>query len=126
MAVLTAALLALPARAGSDDDRYTIMKPEPNYEPWLAPKYKSPRGTKKTVKTPKPAPAPAPQVRTQTPPLLYVPQTGRTLPNLPSAGAGAGGAETFQDRAARCTHQAGVYGGLAGDRGSYIRTCINQ
>jgi hypothetical protein len=57
-----------------------------------------------------------------------VPQTGRMLPNLPPAvGAGPGGAETFQDRAARCVHQSGVYGPNAtGDPGSYIRSCINQ
>ena len=66
---------------------------------------------------------PAPTV----PPLLYVPQTGRTLPNLPAAsGAGPNGAETSQDRALRCAHQAGVYGQAAGDRTSYIGSCINQ
>ena len=38
-----------------------------------------------------------------------------------------GGAETFQDRAARCSHQAGVYGpGSTGDRNSYVGGCINQ
>jgi hypothetical protein len=51
-----------------------------------------------------------------------VPQTGRTLPNLPPPT----GTEMSQDRAARCAHQAGVYGQAAGDRTSYINTCINQ
>ena len=61
------------------------------------------------------------------PPPIVVPQTGRVLPNLPTVpGAGPGGRETFQDRAARCAHQAGVYGQAAGDRNSYIGTCINQ
>jgi len=122
-----------PARAQSDDQRYSIMKPEPgsagrasrskpkdNPEPWLAPKYQSPRGTREHVKAPKSPPPP--QQRTQVPPPLYVPETGRLLPNLPSAT----GAETHQDRALRCAHQAGVYGQAAGDRTTYINSCINQ
>ena len=61
------------------------------------------------------------------PPPLYVPQTGRVLPNLPSvSGSGPNGAETSQDRAFRCAHQAGVYGPAAGDRSAYIGSCINQ
>ena len=73
------------------------------------------------------APAPVPHIeaapkRAATPPPLYVPETGRTLPNLPSVGA-----ETSQDRAARCAHQAGVYGPNAtGNPNNYIGSCINQ
>jgi len=56
-----------------------------------------------------------------------VPQAGRLLPNLPAlAPSGPNGSETSQDRAARCAHQAGVYGQAAGDRGAYIGSCINQ
>jgi hypothetical protein len=40
--------------------------------------------------------------------------------------SGPGGRETYQDRAVRCAHQAGSYGANAGDRGTYIGTCINQ
>ena len=66
-------------------------------------------------------------MRAAVPPPLLVPETGRLLPNLPSvSGAGPNGTETFQDRSARCAHQAGVYGAGAGDQGSYIRSCINQ
>ncbi len=120
----------VPAHAQSDDDRYTIMRPEKGAkpakpEPWLAPKYKSPKGTGEHV--PLPRPATVPQVRRPVPPSIYVPETGRTLPNLPAAsGAGPGGAETHQDRAARCAHQAGVYGSATGDRNAYIGGCINQ
>ncbi len=129
-ALLALATIAavLPAHAQSDDERYTIMRPEkgarpePKYEPWLAPKYKSPRGTREHVVIPQPAQTLQP--RTQVPPLLYVPQTGQTLPNLPTPGSG--GRETTQDRAARCAHQAGVYGQAAGDRNAYIGSCINQ
>lgn len=121
---------ALPAQAA--EDPYSIMRPEPSgkspqpVEPWLAPKYQSPRGTRQHVTRPPPA-APPPRQRAQTPPPIVVPQTGRVLPNLPVLpGAGPGGAETGQDRAARCAQQAGVYGDAAGDRNTYINTCINQ
>ena len=121
---------ALPAHSQSDDERYSIMQPEKGAkparpEPWLAPKYKSPRGTRQHVTIPRPAPAPQP--RATVPPPLYVPQTGQMLPNLPAvAPSGPGGWETTQDRAARCAHQAGVYGQAAGDRNAYIGSCINQ
>ncbi len=106
------------------------MKPEPGRpeelpEPWLPPKYKSPRGSREHVVIPRSAPTP--QARQQVPPPIVVPETGRVLPNLPTvAPSGPHGAETYQDRAARCTHQAGVYGQAAGDRSSYINSCINQ
>ncbi len=74
-----------------------------------------------------PASTVVPQPRSTVPSQLYVPQTGRTLPNLPSAsGSGPHGAETFGERAARCAHQAGMYGAAAGDRAAYINTCVNQ
>ena len=121
---LTLVASALSAHAQSDDERYSIMRPE-KPEPWLAPKYKPPRGTREHVVIPRPAPAP--QTRSTVPPPLYVPQTGQTLPNLPAvAPSGPGGRETYQDRAARCAHQAGVYGQSAGDRNGYIGSCINQ
>jgi hypothetical protein len=111
-------------------DDYSIMVPEKGSrpskpEPWLAPKYKSPRGTVKKVVIPRSTIVPQPNA--VTPPAITVPQTGRTLPNLPTiSGSGRGGAETFQDRAARCAHQAGVYGPAAGDRNAYVGTCVNQ
>jgi hypothetical protein len=134
--VVLAAVLAMPARAQRGDgydimrDDYSIMVPEKGHkaekpEPWLAPKYKSPRGTVKRVTTPKPTIVQPPSAAL--PPPIVVPQTGRALPNLPTVpGSGRGGAETYQDRAARCAHQAGVYGQAAGDRNTYIGTCINQ
>ena len=125
---------ALPAHAQSDNERYSIMRPEqgieparpqPKSEPWLAPNYKSQRGTPRHVVIPRPAPVPQP--RAQVPPPLYVPQTGQLLPNLPAvAPSGPGGRETYQDRAVRCAHQAGVYGQAAGDRNAYVGSCINQ
>jgi hypothetical protein len=135
-AIAVVTLLALapaqPARAQTVDDPYSIMKPEPGsrqprpVEPWLAPKYQPPRGSHRHVRVPLNT---EPDVRAPpaVPPPIYVPDTGRLLPNLPALpGAGAGGAETGQDRAMRCAHQAGVYGQAAGNRDAYVGGCINQ
>jgi acyl transferase domain-containing protein len=100
---------------------YPITTPEP----WLPPKYQSPRGSTEHVVTP--PPAPTPQHGASVPPSLYVPQTGRVLPNLPNpAPSGPHGSETAQDRAARCAHQAGAYGAQAGNSATYLGSCINQ
>jgi len=119
---LLAVIAALPARAQSDDERTTIMRPEPG----LMPKYQSPHGTRQHV-TPV-RPLEVPQVGAEpVPPPIVSPQTGIALPNLPTISpSGPGGRETYQDRAARCAHQAGVYGSAAGDRNAYIGACINQ
>lgn len=124
--------LACSARAQTVDDLYNIMRPEPGtrqpnpVEPWLAPKYQSPRGTQKHVRSPRTTP-PVMQTYPQAPPPIYVPETGRLLPNLPALpGAGLGGRETSQDRALRCAHQAGVYDQAAGNREAYVGSCINQ
>ena len=97
--VLTALASALPRRAPqSDDSPYTIMVPEKGStperpEPWLPPKYKSPRGTPEHVVIPRSKSAPPP--RAAVPPPIVVPETGRVLPNLPTvSGSGANGAET--------------------------------
>jgi hypothetical protein len=100
------------------------------------PRHKTARGSSNPVyPTPLPppltyTPPPSQQVvmpRATVPPAVVVPQTGQALPNFPATpGAGLGGAETFQDRSARCTHQAGAYGAAVGDRNAYIGTCISQ
>jgi len=134
--VVLSVISTAPAHAQSTQNsdvlgaNYGIMVPEKGYkpprpEPWLAPKYKSPRGTVKRANIPKPKDVPFPNA--QVPADLYVPQTGRVLPNLPTvSGSGRGGAETFQDRASRCAHQSGVYGQAAGNPASYMGTCVNQ
>jgi hypothetical protein len=136
MIVLLALTAILAGLAHAQDntgilgDNYSIMKPEKGArpsqpEPWLAPKYKSPRGTVKHVVIPRSKTIQPPN--TTVPPPIIVPQTGQVLPNLPTvSGSGPKGAETFQDRASRCAHQAGVYGPAAGDRNAYVGTCINQ
>jgi len=156
LAVLTCGAANLPARAQSnDDERYSIMRPEPGTDAAEQRRHRKPpvehdaktskgfgvkqnsrRGSSGLVA---PAPLPGPQrplalPRQQAivppgavPPPLYVPQTGRALPNLPNpAPAGPRGQETFQDRAARCAHQSGAYGQAAGNKSLYINSCINQ
>ncbi len=138
--IALALLLVLPGTAlaqSGDDARYTIMVPEkPAITKKPAHKARAHRGSSVIVR-PAPLPPPThyqpppskvtPQPQSTVPPQLYVPQTGRTLPNLPNpAPSGPRGGETYQDRAARCAHQAGVYGAQAGDRAAYIGTCINQ
>jgi hypothetical protein len=129
--LIFAALATTPAVAQTGNilgDDYSIMVPEKGSkrdvpEPWLAPKYKSPRGTVEQVRIPKAKTVRPP--RATDPGYVYVPQTGRTFQNLPSLpGSGRGGAETSQDRAIRCTHQAGVYGQVGANRGSYMGSCL--
>jgi len=116
-----------PSNAGVPD----IMTPE---QP--APPPKKRRGSSNIVypiPLPKPEnfnPPPSQQVvvprAREMPPPVVVPETGRVLPNLPMIGSGPDGAETSQDRAIRCQHQAGVYGDAAGNRNAYVGSCINQ
>src|SRR6476661_10625784 len=101
-----AAASAAPAFAQSGsgysvlDDNFSIMKPEKGArpaqpEPWLAPKYKSPRGTVKHVVIPRSTAIQPPN--TTVPPPIVVPQTGQVLQNLPTVqGSGPRGAETYQ------------------------------
>jgi len=135
--IFVATALATPAPAQTGNilsDNYGIMVPEKGSkqkvskqkvskreqpEPWLAPKYKSPRGTQKHVRVPKPTTVSTPGLAV--PSSVYVPQTGRTFQNLPTPGAGT---ETFQDRAIRCSHQAGVYGQVGANRGTYMGSCL--
>jgi hypothetical protein len=151
--LLLVVAFAAPAVAGGGDGGGTIniMKPEPGTKPakhkrapareeGAAPpkgfgvKQDSRRGSSNPVY---PAPLPGPQApdpvprietpgrRATVPPPLYVPETGRALPNLPATGAG--GAETTQDKSVRCAHQAGVHGPNAtGNPAGYIGSCINQ
>ena len=134
--VLSAALVTpAPAQTGNIlSDNYSIMVPEKGSkqkvskpkvskpeqpEPWLAPKYVSPSGSAEQVRIPK-SKIVNPPNKTD-PGYVYVPQTGRTFQNLPTTGRGT---ETSQDRAIRCTHQAGVYGQAGSARGAYMGSCL--
>lgn len=92
--------------------------------PWLTPTYRSPPNLSR--QTPMP-PAPEPHAPVQSPPPPIVSPHGQPLPNMATpAPSGSRGRETFQDRAARCTHQADLYGVARGDRDAYIGQCVNQ
>ena len=137
MLIVLSVALATPAPAQTGNissDNYSIIVPEKGSkqkvskqkvskqeqpEPWLAPKYKSPRGTVEKVRIPKSKIVSPPSATD--PGYVYVPQTGRTFQNLPSLpGSGPGGTQTSQDRAIRCMHQAGVYG----QGGNYMGSCF--
>jgi len=151
--VLVLALVAPAAGRDLDGGTINIMRPEPHVErtkhvrkhavhrrarqsKGYGVKEQTRRGSSGAVyPTPlpgpqKPLPVPHQQVVTpepRTPPPIYVPESGRALSNLPTlVPSGPQGTETYQDRAARCAHQAGVYGSAAGDRNAYIGTCVNQ
>ena len=130
MLIVLSTALATPVLAQPGNilsDNYSIMVPEKGSkqkiskreqpEPWLAPKYKSPSGTAQQVRIPKSKIVNPPSATD--PGYVYVPQTGRTFQNLPTPGRGT---ETFQDRAIRCHHQAGVYGQTGS--GSYMGSCL--
>jgi len=115
MALLALALAgqSLPAESGSDGGMPYYPTPLP------------------APQSPLPLPLPHQQAitphRAETPPPLFVPQTGRVLPNLPATGSGPSGRETFQDRANRCAHQSGLYGPTAtGNPSTYLNSCTNQ
>jgi hypothetical protein len=124
-----AVVSAAPALAQSSDPNIVHVQPLPvgpqGNQPWLPPTYQSPHGTVQDAKPVKPLRAH--RHRAAVPPPIVNPQTGVALPNMPTVSpSGPGGRETYQDRAVRCAHQAGSYGANAGDRGTYIGTCINQ
>jgi len=135
MIVLLPGLFAGPlAHAQTIDNPYNILKPEPGAaphhkpqprpEPWLPPKYQSPRSSS-LHPTPPAAVPPAP--RADVPPAIVVPETGRVLPNMPTPSpSGPNGVETGQDRAVRCANQLGTYGARAGNPSAYLGSCVSQ
>jgi hypothetical protein len=76
----------------------------------------------KTQAIPPVATSPPPSPLTQPQGPTFVPGVG-AVPNLPPAVAGR--RETFQDRAARCHHQMGVYGVPTGQTSAYMGACAN-
>ena len=122
-AAILAALLTPAARAA--DDNYSIMTPEP----WLAPKYRSPRGLPQKPRAAVPRPVTPPSVTIVRPEPPTILPDGRSVPNLPPVSQGmvpGGGAETFGDRAARCAHQLGLYGVPNDQRSVYMHSCTMQ
>lgn len=126
--VVLAAALAQPLHAQPRDrfdDPYSIMVPE-QPEPWLAPKYKSPRGLKQHPRPAHPHRLEPPRGGVAAAPPPIVLQNGRVIPSLPPRNQGivpGGGRETFSDRVSRCVQQGALYGVPAGQQGIYMNTC---
>jgi hypothetical protein len=111
------------AERGHFSDPYSIMAPEP----WLAPKYNSPRNLPQKPDRTRTQPLPRSSVGSVASPPPTVLPNGQSVPNLPTVNRGfvpGGGAETFGDRAARCAHQSGLYGVPAGQQGAYMSSCV--
>ncbi|KQZ00577.1 hypothetical protein ASD45_06710 [Pseudolabrys sp. Root1462] len=133
--LLSGLLAAAPVvHAQSLDNPYNILKPEPGAaphhrpqprpEPWLPPKYQSPRDAR-LYRSPPAVVPPAPGA--DVPPAIVVPETGRVLPNIPTLSpSGPNGIETGQDRAVRCANQLGTYGAQAGNPSAYLGSCVTQ
>jgi hypothetical protein len=125
-AAACAFVTAMPQPAAARDwysEPYSIMAPEP----WVAPKYRSPRGLpqKPNSATTQPLPERRSAPVAQPAPPLTLPN-GRIVPNLPPRNQGmvpGGGRETFGDRALRCAHQSGLYGVPAGEQPTYMHFC---
>jgi len=130
--VAVALIVPAAAQAQQKDPNWVIMAPEPGRppempQPWITPTYKSPRGLPQHVRTRRHRRHVESRRLSEPPPPIIVPQTGLAVPTLPTLSpSGPHGTETFQDKALRCTHQAGAYSALAGDRSTYIGSCVNQ
>src|SRR6516165_5713662 len=103
MPILLSLTLATPTLAETSilSDDYSIMVPE-----------KGSKAPKRKIVSPPTSTGPG---------YVYVPQTGRTFQNLPTVDRGI---EASQDRAIRCSHQAGVYGQVGANRGTYMGSCF--
>jgi hypothetical protein len=135
-AAIAVSSLPTPAPAQSLGRSYDIIAPEP----WLPPRHRSVARPRKPSQPPgvpdynrirrsdsgpqaERIPKSVPLTIPQQPQPTFVPGVG-TVPNLPPA-RGLGATETFNDRAARCAHQSGVFGVPPGQTGTYIRGCVN-
>jgi hypothetical protein len=110
------------ARDRLERDPYSIMAPEP----WLAPKYRSPRNLPQRPDSARTRPLPRPSLGVAKPAPPIVLPNGQIVPNLPPVRQGivpGGGRETFGDRAVRCAHQSGLYGVPGDQRHTYMHTC---
>jgi hypothetical protein len=140
MVIVLSALLATPAQTRNvSRDNYSIMVPERGTEPkQKVSKQKVSKqkvSNQKVSKQEQPKPRPAPKYKSDRTAGEYS-QTENCEPaarerlgicvrSTDRADVSPGrGIETFQDRATRCTHQAGVYGQTGGARGSYMGSCL--
>lgn len=127
--LVAASTQAAPRRPAQDP--YSIMAPEPGAaappEPWLPPRYQSPRGLPQQPgvrEPPPPVPPPSVQIHRPAPPIVL--PNGQVVPNLPPLRQGVvpdGGTETFSDRASRCATQSAINGVPADQQSTYMNSC---
>lgn len=128
--VVLAAGFASPGQAEERNrqfyDPYSIMVPE-KPEPWLPPKYKSPRGLPQRPQPARPTPAPPSVVIGKPPPPIVLPN-GQVVPSTAPVLQGNGSAtptENFGSAVARCAHQATAAGVPANQRSIYMNQCTS-
>jgi len=129
--VLSLVIVAPAAASPQGHDDYNIMVPEKAAKPRAHQR----RGSSVIVApTPLPPPLhylPPPVQSDVAPPPVVAPPvvapSGQLVPSPPTySPSGPHGTESYQDRAVRCAHEAGVNSGAVGNPSAFIGSCINQ
>jgi hypothetical protein len=121
----------LTASAGQAQNRnqgypYSIMAPEPGTFPGVIPPRRSMAHPLTPSKPPRRRTPSQPRAIPQAPPPIVVPGLGTPVPSLqpvPRGSVPGGGAETFSDRAIRCSQQSSMFNVPTTSAGSYMHSC---
>jgi hypothetical protein len=125
--ILLTTCLVAPAQAQNRNRGYpySIMAPEPGTFPGVIP----PRRSMAYPLTPSKPPRRTlsqPRAIPQAAPPIFVPGVATPIPNLqpvPRGSVPGGGAETFNDRAIRCSQQSSMFNVPTTSVGSYMHSC---
>ena len=128
VALILSACFAAPAAQAQNRTQgypYSIMAPEPGAFPGVIPPRRSmahpltpSKPPRRTVTRPRAIPQPARPI--------VVPGVATPIPNLqpvPRGSVPGGGAETFNDRAIRCSQQSSMFNVPTTSAGSYMHSC---
>jgi hypothetical protein len=125
--MLSASFTASAAQAQNRNQGYpySIMAPEPGTFPGVIPPRRSMAHpltpSKPRIRTPS-----HPRAVPQAPPPIVVPGLATPVPSLqpvPRGSVPGGGAETFNDRAIRCSQQSSMFNVPTTSVGSYMHSC---
>lgn len=122
---LAALTTGAQAQGRSQGYPYSIMTPEP----WLAPKYRTPRGLERPARTQSegyPKRSRSNRGIALAKPPSIVPGVRRPIPNLAPVNRGyvpGGGTETFGDRVSRCAHQQALFRVPGSASSVYMHNC---